>query len=166
MKTNTSKRTLIIRAAAILALIVLGYVMSIIGRGHTIYFDNKTLEYNGTEYKAPYKVVIFVDDEQVAKLYSKERGSSVCIGQKLTVTLEITQEKGGDETTQTYTIALPRKMDNIIINLPAYLAGLGEDAYLSEFIAAPDTAIDEEPVTDDDGLGLIDDGTGELEGLA
>lgn len=166
MKTKTSKRTLIIRAAAILVLIVIGYVMSIIGRGHTIYFDNKTLEYNGTEYKAPYKVVIFVDDEQVAKLYSKERGSSVCIGQTLTVTLEITQDKGGDESIQTYDIPLPRNMDNIIINLPGYLAGLGEDAYLSEFIPSPDAVVEEDVTSGDDGFGLIDDGTGELEGLA
>lgn len=159
MKTNTSKRTLVIRIAAVLVLIVIAYTMTIIGRGHTIYFDNKTLEYNGTEYKAPYKVVVFVDDEQVAKLYSKERGSSVCIGQSFEFTLEITQEKGGDETTQTYTVALPKDMDNIIINLPAYLAGLGEDAYLSEFIPVADVTAEEDDTLDtDDEFGLDDFG--------
>lgn len=53
------------------------------------------------------------------------------------MTLEITEKKGGSETTQTYTIPLPKNMDGIIINLPAYLAGLGEDAYLTEFIPSP-----------------------------
>ena len=162
MKTNTSKRTLMIRIAAVVVLIAIAYAMTIIGRGHTIYFDNKTLEYNGTEYKAPYKVVVFVDDEQVAKLYSKERGSAVCIGQSFEFTLEITQEKGGDETTQTYTVALPRKLDNIIINLPAYLAGLGEDAYLSEFIPSPDAVAEEEPTTGEDDFGLGELGMEEL----
>ena len=40
-------RRLVIRVAAVLVLIIIGIIMSIIGRGHTIYLDNKTLEYNG-----------------------------------------------------------------------------------------------------------------------
>ena len=36
-------RRLIIRIAAVLVLVVIGVIMSIIGRGHTIYLDNKTL---------------------------------------------------------------------------------------------------------------------------
>ena len=47
-------RKLIIRIAAVVVLIVIGIIMSIIGRGHTIYLDNKTLEYEGQTYKAPY----------------------------------------------------------------------------------------------------------------
>ena len=49
-------RRLIIRIAAVLVLVVIGVIMSIIGRGHTIYLDNKTLEYDGQTYKANYKV--------------------------------------------------------------------------------------------------------------
>ena len=42
--------------------------MMVIGRGHTVYFDNKTLEdYQGQTYKAFEKVVVTVKDEQVAK---------------------------------------------------------------------------------------------------
>ena len=44
-------RRLIIRIAAVLVLVVIGVIMSIIGRGHTIYLDNKTLEYDGQTYK-------------------------------------------------------------------------------------------------------------------
>ena len=65
--------------------------MTIIGRGHTIYLDSKTLEYDGQTYKPAYKTVVYVDGQQVAKLYDKERGVATCIGQTLTVTLEITQ---------------------------------------------------------------------------
>ena len=55
------------------------------------------------------------------------------------MTLEITKEKGGDEETINVTIPLPYNMDGIAINLPAYLAGLPEEAYLSEFqIAVPE----------------------------
>ena len=137
-------RRLIIRIAAVVVLVVIGIIMSIVGRGHTIYLDNKTLEYEGNTYKAPYKVTVYVDGEQLAKLYDKERGSATCLGQTFTVTLEIMESKGGSEETQTYKIPLPKNMDGIIINIPGYLAGLPEEAYLTEFIAAP------EPVTDED----------------
>ena len=137
-------RRLIIRIAAVVVLVVIGIIMSIIGRGHTIYLDNKTLEYEGNTYKAPYKVTVYVDGEQLTKLYDKERGSATCLGQTFTVTLEIMESKGGSEETQTYKIPLPKNMDGIIINIPGYLAGLPEEAYLTEFIAAP------EPVTDED----------------
>ena len=81
---------------------------------------------------------------------------ATCIGQKFTVTLEITEKKGGSETTQTYTIPLPKNMDGIIINLPAYLAGLGEDAYLTEFIPSPDAEIVEEDTPSGDDFGMDD----------
>ena len=61
-------RRLIIRIAAVLVLVVIGVIMSIIGRGHTIYLDNKTLEYDGQTYKAPYKVTITVGGEELTKL--------------------------------------------------------------------------------------------------
>ena len=137
-------RRLIIRIAAVVVLVVIGIIMSIVGRGHTIYLDNKTLEYEGNTYKAPYKVTVYVDGEQLTKLYDKERGSATCLGQTFTVTLEIMESKGGSEEAQTYKIPLPKNMDGIIINIPGYLAGLPEEAYLTEFIAAP------EPVTDED----------------
>lgn len=158
MKNKASKRTLIIQLAAVVVLIVIAYIMTIIGRGHTVYLDNKKLEYNGQTYDTPYKVVVYQDGEQIAKLYDRERGSTTCIGQKLTLTLEITQQKGGSEKTEVYTLSLPRNMDGIIINLPAYLADLGEDAYLSEFIPSPDAEPVEEEPTADDEFGLGDTG--------
>ena len=141
MKNKTSNRRLIFQLAAVVVLIAIAYAMTIIGRGHTVYL---------------YKVVVLVDGEQVAKLYDRERGSATCIGQKFTVTLEITEKKGGSETTQTYTIPLPKNMDGIIINLPAYLAGLGEDAYLTEFIPSPDAEIVEEDTPSGDDFGMDD----------
>ena len=139
MKNKTSNRRLIFQLAAVVVLIVIAYAMTIVGRGHTVYLDNKKLEYNGKTYDTPYKVVVLVDGEQVAKLYDRER-----------------EKKGGSETTQTYTIPLPKNMDGIIINLPAYLAGLGEDAYLTEFIPSPDAEIVEEDTPSGDDFGMDD----------
>ena len=70
--------------------------------------------------------------------------------------MEVMQQKGGSETTETYQMTLPHNIDGIIINLPAYMAGLPEEAYLEEFIPAPPTEEDNEEapgIEDDMGLG-------------
>ena len=153
-------RKWIIRIAAIVVLIVLGVIMSIIGRGHTIYLDNKTLEYDGQTYKAPYKVTITVGGEELTKLYDKERGSTTCLGQTFTVTLEIMETKNGAEEVQTYKIPIPKNMDGVIINIPGYLAGLPEEAYLTEFVpVATEEPDDSETPSGDDSLLTGDDAT-------
>ena len=114
-----------------------------------------TLEYNGQTYKAPYKVTIYVGDEQLTKLYDKERGSTTCLGQTFTVTLEVMETKNGSEEMQTYKIPVPKNMDGVIINIPGYLAGLPEEAYLSEFIAAPTEDIGDDEVPGGEGDDLI-----------
>ena len=153
MKNKT--RSWIIRAAFLLVLVLIAVVMLRIGRGHTVYFDNRALDYQGTTTAAPYKITVTVNGEQISKLYEKERCSVTNIGDKLELTLEVMQQKGGSETTTTYTLKLPHNLDGVIINLPGYIAGLPEEAYLEEFIPAPSTDPDDEepPVTDDMGLG-------------
>lgn len=153
-------RRLIFRILMIVVLVAIAGVMMVIGRGHTVYFDNKSVEYQGKTYEAPYKVEIHVgksaDGDALSKLYEDERASADQIGQKITVTLIVTQEKGGDEEAPvTYTIPLPYGMDGPIINLTAYMAGLPEEAYLSEFIPVI-TEEPEETVVIDDGMGMGD----------
>lgn len=153
-----NKRTILFRIGAILILLIIAGIMMVIGRGHTVYIDNKSLDYNGQTYKTPYKVVVFVDGEQVAKLRDKERGMATCIGQKFEMTLEITQDKGGNEETSTVTLDLPYNMDGVAINLPAYLAGLPEEVYLSKFepaVEETEPASEEEPAAEEFNLGDI-----------
>lgn len=158
-----NKKALLIRVAAVLVLIAIAAVMMVIGRGHTVYFDNKKLEYDGKTYDTPYKVVVFVKGEQVAKLYNGERGMSTWIGQNFEAELEITEVKGGEEVTRTLEVKLPYNMDGIILNLPALLAQLPEEAYLTEFIAVPTEAEmqDEEATTDEFGISIDEFGIGE-----
>ena len=141
-----NKRRLLFCIAAVIVLIAIAACMFVIGRGHTIYFDNKTTEYEGTEYSTFHRVEITVNGERVAKLSKKERGMATCMGQKFTFSLEVTANKGDDPVAYTFTLDLPYSMDGIVINLPAYLAELPQDAWLSEFIAAPT-----EEETEDDG---------------
>lgn len=154
-----NKKTFFARLATVLVLVAIAVLMYLLGRGHTVYVDNKKLDYEGTIYDTPYKVEVYVDGERVAKLYDKERGSATCIGPNFTMELVVTQEKGGDEEAAvSYTLKLPYSMDGIIINLPALMAGLPEEAYMSEFISTEEAEpAEEEVVIDEFGLDSIDD---------
>ena len=49
-------------------MLIIAGIMMVIGRGHTVYIDNKSIDYNGQTYTTPYKVVVYVDGEQVVLL--------------------------------------------------------------------------------------------------
>lgn len=154
---KTTKRSWIIRIAFVLVLVLVAVLMLRIGRGHTVYFDNRALDKDGQSVAAPYKITVYVNGEQISKLYDKERCMVTNIGDSLELTVEVMQQKGGSETTETYKLTLPHSIDSVIINLPAYMAGLPEEAYLEEFIPAPPTEEDDEEAPDiEDDMGLGD----------
>ena len=149
------KRRLLFRVAAIAIILAVAAVMFVIGRGHTLYFDNKETAYNGQTVEPFYKVVVTVGDQKPAKLSKGDRGMGEVMGQKLSMTVEITDEEGASPHAHKVNMSIPYNMDGITINIPALMAGLPEDAYLSEFvIEVPDTgATDEEIVTDEFEMG-------------
>lgn len=146
-----NKRQLIFRAAAIAVILVIAVIMFIIGRGHTIYFDNVSADYEGKSYDAYYKVTVIKDGEKVAKLAEDERGMTDLMGQTLSMTLEITDEKGQEPHSHKVSMPIPYGTDGIVINVPELMAGLQSQAYMSEFvpIATSEEDTDEEVVTDE-----------------
>ena len=146
-----NKRSLMFRIGALLVLVAICAVMMVIGRGHNVYLDNKPITYEGKTYEAPYKVTAYVKGEQVAKLYEGERGAASCMGQRFEMTLEIMQQKNGSEEAVTVKVSLPRNMDGIILNINGVMAGLPEEAYLSEFVSAvPEVSKEEEVIPGDE----------------
>ena len=148
-----SRRTLLYRGGLILILVLTAALMFLIGRGHTVYFDNKALEYNGQSAKAPYKIEVTVDGERVAKLYEDERGMADTMGQNFSMIVQITDEKGSDPKTAAVSLKLPYSMDGIVLNIPAMMAGMPPEAYLSEFVVMNEENEEvEEIVTDEFSL--------------
>lgn len=149
-----NKRRLLFRLGAVAILIAIAACMMVIGRGHTVYIDNKTLEYNGETYKTPYRVNVYVGEERIAKLSARERGMTTNIGQNFKMTLGVIKEKGNDEEMIDVALKLPYNMDGIIINIPGYLAKLPQEAWMSEFISTPTEAEmqDEQIPTDEDDI--------------
>ncbi|MBO4903940.1 MAG: hypothetical protein J5367_01825 [Lachnospiraceae bacterium] len=146
-----NKRQFIFRTAAIILILILAAIMFIIGRGHTIYFDNKSAEYEGKKYNAYYKVAVIKDKEKVAKLSDDERGMTDLMGQTLSMTLEITDEKGQEPHSHKVNMPIPYGIDGVVINIPELMAGLPQQAYMSEFVpmTTEEEDTDEEVVTDE-----------------
>ena len=150
-----NKRKLLFRVGAILIILVIAACMFVIGRGHTVYFDNKETSYNGQTIEPFYKVTVTVGDQKPAKLSKGDRGMADIMGQKLSMTIEITDAEGDQPHAHKVSMSVPYNMDGIMINVPALMQGLPQDAYMSEFIIeTPDTgSTDEEIVTDEFDMG-------------
>ena len=150
------KRSLIVKICTVAVILGIAASMFVIGRGHTVYFDAKPIEYNGEALEPGYRTAIFVNGERVARLSAGDRGMATWIGQNFKMTVEVTPEKGAEAKSYDLALKLPYNMDGIVLNMPALLAGAPEEVYLSEFVSlATEVTVggDEEIVTDDFGIG-------------
>lgn len=154
------KRRILFVAAAILLLIAIAACMMVIGRGHTMYFDNKKLEYEGQTYDTYRRINVFVNGEQVAKLSAKDRGMATFMGQQLSFDIEVTKEKGDAPVNYSYTVKVPYKEDGIVLNLPGMIAGLPEEAYTTVFVpmVTEEENAEEEIVIDEFGMSDVTEG--------
>ena len=149
-----NKRRFFFRLGAIALLVAIAACMMVIGRGHTVYIDNKSLEYEGETYAPYYRATVYVNGERVSKLQPKERASATNIGQSFSMTLELIKDKDGETETVDIALKLPYNMDDIIVNIPGYMAGLPQDAWMSEFVSTPTAAEmqDEEIPTEEEDV--------------
>ena len=149
------KRSLIAKICTVIVILGIAVCMFFIGRGHTVYFDAKTIEYNGETLEPGYRTAIFVNGERVARLSAGDRGMATWIGQNFKMTVEATPEKGAEAVSHEISLKLPYNMDGIVLNVPALLAGAPEEVYLSEFVslATEVSTTEEEIITDDFGIG-------------
>ncbi len=146
-----NKRKWIIRGCALLVILVIAALMFLVGRGHTVYIDNKTLEFNGQTADALQRVEVWVGGERLSKLGKRERTMSTVIGSNFEMKLINTVNKGDEPTEEIVKISLPYGWDGIVVNVPGYLAGLPQEAWMTQFISEP------EPVTAEDEPELSED---------
>ncbi len=145
------KRTFFVRLAVFAAVIALSVLMMVIGRGHTIIIENSTFEYEGKTYEAAYKIVAYdKNGERFAKLSKRERGKTTCMGQSYAFTVDITAEKDKESKREIISIDIPYNLDGVIINLPAYMAGLPQEVYMTEYVIAAEPEEDSSSVPAED----------------
>ena len=153
-----NKRRWIFRGCTLLMILIVAAVMFAVGRGHTVYIDNKTLEYNGESYSALQRVEVWVGEERLSKLAKRERTMSTVIGQSFEMKLVNTVEKGDEPSEVIVKLTLPYSWDGIVVNVPGYLAGLPQEAWMTEFVSEPEPASEgeEEPGTAEDEIPMGD----------
>ena len=153
-----NKRKWIFRGCTLLVILMIAAAMFVVGRGHTVYIDNKTLEYNGETYSALQKVEVWVGEERLSKLGKRERTMSTVIGQSFEMKLINTVNKGDDPSEVTVHLSLPYGWDGIVVNVPGYLAGLPQEAWMTKFVSEPEpaTEAEEEPDVGDEDIPMGD----------
>ena len=150
-------RKILFRVGTVVVLLAIAACMMVIGRGHTLYFDNKKLEYEGQTYDAIRRINVFVGDEQVAKLSQKERGMATFTGQSFKFNIEVVREKGGDSEFYDFAVKIPYGQDGVVVNLIGMIEGLPQDAWMSEFVPVATEETEEEPAEGDEfDTGLED----------
>ena len=91
-----NKRKIIFRIIALALVIAVAACMFVIGRGHTVYFDNKELTGpDGTVYEPWYQIEVLVNGERVARLAEGDRGMVSTMGQDFKFEVKLTKQKGG-----------------------------------------------------------------------
>ena len=154
VRSAVSGKAIGIRIGAVVLLLLVAAAMLVIGRGHTIYPENKTFEYEGKSYEAFYKVTIWDGAEKVGKLKARDRGQVTCIGQTLELVLDIEREEGDSVERIPITVKLPYSIDNLMINVPALVAGLPQDVFMDEFIITVEEPEEEETPGGGDEFGI------------
>ena len=153
-------KSLLYKIALVVVLVAICFIMIYIGRGHTLYFDNKEFTMpNGAAVEAPYRTKVFVKGKEVANLNAGDRGMAIWIGPKAHLEMEVTDVKGGEAKKLAYDVPLPRKFDGVVINLVGLMNDAPYDTYISEFVplATVTSAEDEEVVIDEMGdLGFTE----------
>ena len=154
---NKKLRRILYTAGLFAIIVAICVVCFIIGRGHTVYFDNKSIE--GTNYNAYSGIDLYYKGEKVTTLGKTERISITLTGQKCPVQVVGKKTKADKGTPIDVTFELPYNMDGIVINLPAYLDGADESEYMSEFVSLAtvietDNSNDEVRQTDEFGMSV------------
>ena len=62
-------RKVLFRVGTVAVLLAIAACMMVIGRGHTVYFDNKKLEYEGQTYDTYRRINVFVNGEQIGRAH-------------------------------------------------------------------------------------------------
>ena len=150
-------RKILFRVGTVVLLLAIAACMMVIGRGHTVYFDNKKLEYEGQTYDTYRRINVIVNGEQVAKLSARDRGMATFTGQSFKFNIEVIREKGGDSEFYDFAVKVPYGQDGVVVNLIGMIEGLPQDAWMSEFVPVATEETEEEPAEGDEfDTGLED----------
>lgn len=130
------------RLGSLALILIIAVLMFIVGRGHTLYVDNKTFETPAGTFEALYRTDVYVSEssDEMQQLSARERSAFKFMGQTATLNIEYRTVRNGEKKQAVYKLRVPYGLDGIVINVPALLAGQGPDIYMYEFVSVSDVA--------------------------
>lgn len=142
------------RLGSVALILIIAVLMFFVGRGHTLYVDNKTYETPAGTFEALYRTDVSVKEsaDEMQQLSARERSAFKFMGQTATLNIEYRTVRNGEKKQAVYKLRVPYGLDGIVINVPALLAGQGPDIYMYEFVSVSDVApaADSETVVTDE----------------
>jgi len=117
---------------AIILVLILGVVMYIVGKQHTILLDNKTLETGGKTYQAFSIVEVEVNRGESIELAARDRDKAEVMGQKNRITVVYT-DKSFEEHKLVTDFSVPLEQDMVLVNIPALVGGADESVWMQPY---------------------------------
>ena len=119
-----TRRSLALRSAALMIVALLSVWLFIIGKGHNVYFDTRAVTVDGVEYGAPDTTAVSIDGGEVEEMGRAERAIRSVVGARHKV---LAESLAGDDARAERVVKLPLDQTDVIISIPALLAGLSDD---------------------------------------
>ena len=117
-----------VRVAVIVLIILLAVFLYHYGKQHTVYVDNRMIKIGDESYRPLSRAEVSIDGMESQTYRQRTRREETVVRQKHTIRIE-----SGDEVYEGE-FTLPVNQDAVVLSLPAFVAGLGQDQYLSEFV--------------------------------
>ncbi len=122
-----------VRLGLIVLVILLAVFLYHFGMQHTIYVDNRTIEIDGESYRALDWAMVSVDGSESQEYSPRTRREEVVMRQKHTIHV-VYEDDDFNEVEFDASFTLPVNEKQIVLSLPALLAGLDQSQYLTEFV--------------------------------
>lgn len=145
----------VIQLGVVIFVILLGVVMFIVGKEHTILLDNKDIESGGVAYGAFKIVEAQVNRGEKLELGPRDRDKAEVMGQRHKVTVTYT-DKYYDEHVVVKKFRVPISQRMVLVSLPALVAELDQAVWLTNYevptlLSLP---LEEEPIVTEELIPL------------
>lgn len=131
-----------IRFSAILVLILLAVLLLLIGKQHQFIIDANAYENNGETFNAPSITSVKIDKRPALEIPRRTRLEIFSTGENHKIVVEY----NGKTIKKKFSV--PFSMNQVLISIPALIAGKDESEWLKPFISNTQLQVEEEKTED------------------
>ena len=129
-----TRRSLIQRSVAVIALLLLSVFLFYIGNGHTLLIDTNSLQVGDKEYRSAETVSVSIDGKPEEMMGRAERVMLSVGGPSHTIVIEVVS---GAEKKVEKKFSIPTFLDMAVISVPAILGDAPQEHWVTRFTPPP-----------------------------